>query len=204
MFQALFAFTSGYLGLGNLLQGLARRVLALRNSRIIPSRLRPALSSPLPIHLLEVPIAPLDLLKEFRAPSSSGGLVVVEGPPLVLPSPIPTLSYQSSLATVTSNRLPDLVPLPLLLAFIFGFVLLLPGLVYVCVTIASRISALASPSRKISKTFSFKPSLVSTFSLVLYFFSTRIFSRHLVSLASLFLLWTGPVRDLLTLAIPLC
>ena len=210
MFQALFAFTSGFLNLGNLLQGLARGVLALRNLRI--SRLRPTLSSPQPIHLLEAPIAPLGrLVEEFRTPSSSGGLIVIEDPPLVLPSPIPTRSFQSSLVTVTSNRLPNLVPFLLLLIFISGFLLLLPGLVHVRATIANRISAFCRQSRKFSKASSFKPvsslvpvfSLVPTFSLVPNFFSTLIFSRHLVSLVSLLLLWTGPVRGILP-AVLLC
>src|SRR6266702_122510 len=205
MFQ-LFAFTSRFLYLGNVLQGLARGVLALRNLRTITSCLIPTLSSPHPTHLLDAPIAPLELLEEFRTPSSSGGLIVIEGPPLVLPSAIPTLSYQSSLVTVTPNRLPDLMPLLLFLAFISGFVLLLPGFVYVCATIANRTSAIAHASRKISKAFSFVPifSLNPIFSLkplsglVPYFFPTQISSRHLFVSFSFLLLWTGPVRSLLS------
>ncbi|KAH9172825.1 hypothetical protein EDB89DRAFT_839264 [Lactarius sanguifluus] len=207
MFQVVFAFTSRFLYLGNMLRGLARGVLALRNLRAVTSHLMPTLCSPPPTHLLEAPIAPLVPMEEFRTPSSFGGLIVIESPPLVLPSSIPTLGYQSSLVTVAPNRLPDLVPLLLLLAFFSGFVLLLPGLVYVYSTIANRTSAFAYSSRKISKTYSFKPtsSLVPVFSLVPAFslkpvfrlvhcfFPTQIFSRHqFVLLASLLLLWTGP------------
>ncbi|KAH9064980.1 hypothetical protein EDB87DRAFT_1680146 [Lactarius vividus] len=165
--EIVFAFTSRFLYLGNMLRGLARGVLALRNLRAMTSRLMPTLCSPPPTHLLEAPIVPLS-------------------PPLVLPSSIPTLGYQSSLVTVTPNRLPDLVPLLLLLAFFSGFVLLLPGLVYVYSAIANRISASAYSSRKISKAYSFNPifSLVPAFSLkpvfrlVPYFFPTQIFSRR--------------------------
>ena len=198
-------FTSGLLNLGILLQGLARRVFRFRKLPIV--RLKPSLSSPPPIHLLEAPIAPLErLVEEFRTPSSSGGLIVTEGPPLVQPSPIPTRSFQSSLVTVTPNRIPNLVPFLLLLIFISGFLLLLPGLVYVRASIANRISAICRrQSRKFSKASSFKPvsSLVLVFSLVPNFFSTLIFSRHLVSLVSLLLLWTGPVRSILP-AVLLC
>ena len=205
MFQAIFAFkfTSGFLYVGNLLRGLARGVLALRNIHDITSHLIPTLSSPPIAHLLDAPIPPLDLLEEFRTQSSSGGLIVIEVPPLVLPSPIPTHSYQSSLATVTPNRLLDLVHLLLLLAFIFGLVLLLPGLAYVCATIADRISAFSRFSRKNFKAYGFSLvpifSLVLLFSLVSNFFSTQIFSlRLLVSPASLLLLWIGPVCGLLS------
>ncbi|KAH9075585.1 hypothetical protein EDB83DRAFT_2312042 [Lactarius deliciosus] len=207
MLQVVFAFTSRFLYLGDMLRVLARGVLALRNLRAVTSHLMPTLCSPPPIHLLEAPIAPLVPMEEFRTPSSFGGLIVIESPPLVLPSSIPTLGYQSSLVTVAPNRLPDLVPLLLLLAFFSVFVLLLPGLVYVYSTIANRTSAFAYLSRKISKAYSFKPtsSLVPVFSLVPAFslkpvfrlvhcfFPTQIFSRHqFVLLASLLLLWTGP------------
>ncbi|KAH9043583.1 hypothetical protein EDB84DRAFT_1471687 [Lactarius hengduanensis] len=206
MFQVVFAFTSRFLYLGNMLRGLARGVLALRNLRA--SHLMPTLCSPPPTHLLEAPITPLVPMEEFRTPSSFGGLIVIESPPLVLPSSIPTFGYQSSLVTVAPNRLPDLVPLLLLLAFFSGFLLLLPGLVYVYSAIANRTSAFAYSSRKISKAYSFKPtsSLVPVFSLVPAFslkpvfrlvhrfFPTQIFSRHqFVLLASLLLLWTGPL-----------
>ena len=198
MFLALFALTSGFLYVGNLLRGLARGVLAFRSLHDITSHLMPTLCSPPATHFLDAPIAPLELLEEFRMPSSSGGLIAIEVPPLVLPSPIPTFSYQSSLVTVTPpNRLLDLVPFLLLLAFISGLVLLLPGFVYVFSTIAGRISALSRLSRKNFKALSF--SLVLLFSLVPNFFSTQIFSlRLLVSPASLLLLWIGPVRGLLS------
>lgn len=198
MLQTLFAFTAGFLNLNNLRRGLARGALTLRDLCVIIFRLRPTLSCAPPIHVMEVPIAPSVLMEELTMPSSSQGLIVIEAPSLVLPSPIPTRSYQSSPVTVTSDRLPDLVPLLLLLVFISGFVLLLPGLVYFCSTIANRISAFSRISRK--KVLSFK----SISSLVPYLFSTRIFSRHLVSLVSLLLLWTGQVRGLLSPGVLQC
>lgn len=204
MFQALFALTSGFLYVGNLLRGLARGVLALRSLHDITTHLMPTLCSPPATHLLDAPIAPLELLEELRMPSSSGGLIAIELPPLVLQSPIPTRSYQSSLVTVTPpNNLLDLVPFLLLLAFISGLVFLLPGFVYVFASIAGRISALSRLPRKNFKALSF--SLVPVFILVILFslvpnlFSTRIFSLRLhVSPASLLLLWIGPVRGFIS------
>jgi hypothetical protein len=188
MLQAFIAFTSGFLYVGNLLRGLARGILALRTLHDITSHLVPTLSPPHPTHLLDAPTAHLSVLEEFTTPSSYGALIAIEVPPLVLPSPIPTRSYQTDLIGFL-----DLVHLLLLLAFISGLVLLLPGLVYVFATIASRISALSRLSRNNFKASSIKPA----FSLVPNFASTQIFSpRLLVSLASLLLLWTGPVRGL--------
>ena len=193
MLQTLFAFTAGFLNLDNLRRGLARGALTLRDLCVIIFRLRLTLSCAPPIHVMEVPISPSVLMEELTMPSSSQGLIVIEAPSLVLPSPIPTRSYQSSPVTVTSDRLPDLVPLLILLVVISGFVLLLPGLVYFCSTIANRISAFSRISRK-----------KSISSLVPYLFSTRIFFRHLVSLVSLLLLWTGQVRGLLSPGVLQC
>ena len=219
MFQALFAVTSGFLYVGNLLRGLARGILGFRNLHDIASHLMPSLPSPQTVHLLDAPIAPLELLEELITPSSSGGLIVIEVSPLILPSPIPTRSYQLSLDVVTPNRILDLAHVFSLLLFISVLVLLLPGLVYVCASIARKISAFSRLARKNSKAFILKLifslvlvsslvplfslvplcDLVSLFSPVPKFFSTRIFSlRLLLSPVSLPLLRTGPVRTLLS------
>jgi hypothetical protein len=218
MFQALFAFTSGFLYVGTLLRGLTRGILGFRNLHDIASHLMPSLPSPHITHLLDAPIAPiapLAFLEELGTPSSSGELMVLEVSPLVLPSPIPTLSHQLSLVTIAPNRFLDLVHLLSLLSFISGLVLLLSGLVYVRASIARKISAFSRLARKNSKAFIFKSifSLMLVFSLVPLFsfvplcnfvplfslvpnsFSTCIFSLRLLSSpASLLLLWTGPVR----------
>jgi hypothetical protein len=62
----------------------------------------PSLPSPHITHLLDAPIAPiapLVLLEELRRQAHQENLMVLEVSPLVLPSPIPTLSYQLSLVT---------------------------------------------------------------------------------------------------------
>jgi hypothetical protein len=221
MFQALLAFTAGFLYVGNLLRGLTRGILDFRNLHDIASHLMPSLPSPHTTHLLDAPIAPLELLEELSTPSSSGGLIVIEVSPPALPSHIPTgtLSYQSSLVTIAPNCFLDLVHLLPLLVFISGLVHLLPGLVYTFSTIPNRTSTLFRLSRKGSNAFSFKSifslvlvlslvplfsfmllcHLAPLFSLVLNFFSTRIFSlRLLVSYVSLSVLWTGLVSTLLS------
>ena len=168
MFQALFAVTSGFLYVGNLLRGLARGILGFRNLHDIASHLMPSLPSPQTVHLLDAPIAPLELLEELTTPNSSGGLIVIEVSPLVLPSPIPTRSYQLSLDVVTPNRILDLAHVFSLLLFISVLVLLLPGLVYVCASIARKISASSRLARKNFKAFILKLifSLVLVSSLV--------------------------------------
>jgi hypothetical protein len=223
MFQALFAFTSGFLYVGTLLRGLAHGILGFRNLHDIASHLMPSLPSPHTPYLLDAPIAstaPLEFLEELRTPSSSGELMVLEVSPSVLPSPIPTHSYQLSLDTVAPNPFLELAHFFALLLFITGLLLLLLGLVYVFTSIARKISAFSRLARKNSKAFIFKSifSLVLVFSLVPLFsfvplcnfvplfslvsnsFSTRIFSlRLLLSPVSLLLLWTGPVRGILSL-----
>jgi hypothetical protein len=182
MFHALFALLRG-------LRGFARGLLALRKLHDIASHLVPTLCSPPPSHFLDAaPIAPLDVLEELTTPSSYGALIAIEVPPQALPSAIPTHIYQSGLVTVTPTHFFDLIHILLLLAFISGLVLLLPGLVYVFATIAGRISAPFRLSTKNSKASSFKPA----FRLAPNFVSTPLFL--LVSLVSLLLLWTGPVR----------
>ena len=219
MFPALFAVTSGFLYVGNLLRGLARGILGFRNLHDIASHLTPSLPSPQTTLLLDAPIAPLELLEELITLSSSEGLILIEASPLVLPSPVPTHSYQLSLDVIAPNRILDLAHIFSLLVFISVLVLLLPGLVCICASIARKLSACSRLARNNSKAFIFKLifSLVLVFSLVLLFnfvplcdlvllfspvlnyFSTRIFSlRLLVSTVSLPLLRTGPVRTLLS------
>ncbi len=192
MFQALFAVTSRFLYLGNILRGFAHGVLALRNLGTITSHLIPTLSSPPLINLLEAPLAPLEPLEVFRTPSPSGGLIVINGPPpsRVLPYPLPIRSYQSSLVVASPNSLLlDFLPL-LLLALFLGF---LPGLVYVCVSIPHT-------SRKFPVASILKSRIFSLFSLVSVFLPSQIFSRQsLFLLVSLPLFWTAPVRGLLSL-----
>ncbi|KAF8261013.1 hypothetical protein EI94DRAFT_1789687 [Lactarius quietus] len=182
-----FALASGFLYVGKL---LLRGLLRFRTLREMATHITPSLCSPHPAHLLEAPIVPL-----VTTPTE---LIVIE--PLIQPSAIPTLSYQSSLVTVTQHHFLDLTHILLLLAFISAFVFLLPGLIYVFATIANKISAFSRLSRKNSKASSFKSifslvpvfsSLVPLFSLVPNLFSTRIFSlRLLVSFVSFLLLWT--------------
>ena len=207
MFRAFFAVTSGFLCVGNLLRGLAHGIPGFRNLYDIASHLMPPLPSPHTPYLLAAPISPLELLEELSTPSSSGGLIVIEVSPLVLPSSISTSNCQLSLAVITPNRILHLAHLFSLLVFISVLVLLLPGLVCVCASIVCKISAFTRLARKNFKAFIFKLissfvfvfSLVPLFNLAPDFFPTRIFSlRLLVTPISLPLLWTGPVRTIPT------
>ena len=146
MFQALFAVTPGFLYVGNLLRGLARGIFGLRNLHGIASHLMPPLPSPHTPYLLNAPIAPLKHLEELSTPSSSGGLIVIEVSPPVLPSLIPTRSYQLSLDVITPNRILELAHIFSLLAFISTLVHLLPGLVCICAFISRKIPNMPSPA----------------------------------------------------------
>jgi hypothetical protein len=176
MFQALLAFTAGFLYVGNLLRGLTRGILDFRNLHDIAFHLMPSLPSPHTTHLLDAPIAPLELLEELSTPSSSGGLIVIEVSPPALPSHIPTLSYQSSLVTIAPNRFLNLVHLLPLLVFISGLVHLLPGLVYTFSTIPNRTSTLFRLSRKVPMPLVYSQSSVSCSYSVSCLYSVSCFS----------------------------
>ncbi|KAI9436992.1 hypothetical protein H4582DRAFT_1961105 [Lactarius indigo] len=174
MFQVIFAFTARFLHLGNMLRGLARGVLALRNLRDITSNLIPTLCSPPPTNLLEAPIAPMEPLGEFRTPSSFGELIVIESPPLVLPSSIPTLGLVYVCSAI-ANRTSAFAYSSRKISKAYNFKL------------AFSLKPVLVPIFSLVPVFSLKP----VFRLVHHLFQTQIFSRHhSVLLASLLLLWT--------------
>jgi hypothetical protein len=189
MFHLVFSIASGFLYLGNILQGFTRGILALRSLHII-SHLVPTLSPPSPVKLLEAPAAYLDISDELRMPYPTTDLVVIEPLPSVMLSPVP--SYQSSLVVVTPGDLPNLVPLFVLLAIISGLVCVLPELAFTFTTISKTISAFARVFIKNFRSFESKP----TSNLVPAGPSSRLISfQSLITLVSFILLWTGPVRS---------
>ena len=128
MFHIVLAIASRFLYFGNVVQGFARGILALRNLGAISCHLVPALSPPPPIALLDAPVPFVGLPEEIIPPYPSGGLIAlerIERQPPPFASAIP--SYQSSLITVSSSQLPLLLPIfIIMLAIISGFVLVLP------------------------------------------------------------------------------
>ena len=127
MFHIIFAITSRLLYFGNVVQGFARGILALRNLGAITCHLVPALPPPPPIALLDAPVSFAGLTEEIIPPYPSGliALEPIKRQPPPFASSIP--SYQSSLITVSSGHLPIFLPLfVIMLAIISGFILLLP------------------------------------------------------------------------------
>src|SRR6266852_4255365 len=127
MFHIVLAIASRFLYFGNALQGFARGILALRNLAAISSHIIPAISPPPPIALLDAPVPFVGLPEEIISPYSSALIALerIERQPPPFASPIP--SYQSSLITASPSQLPIFLPLfIILLAFISGFVIVLP------------------------------------------------------------------------------
>jgi hypothetical protein len=156
MFHIVFSITARFLYLGDMLQGFARGILALRNLRITSSHLIPALPSPSSAPPLGAPLAFLELPEDIISPYSSA-LIAIEPQPPVFSSSIP--SYQSSLIAITPSQMPNLVPLFIFLATISGFVIILPEFVYFFNTIAKNTSAFAYASRIFAKSFKSRPIL---------------------------------------------
>ena len=193
MFHIVLSIASRFMFFGNVLQGLARGILALRNLGIISSHLIPTLSPPPPILLLDAAAPFVELPEEIHSPYPSAGLIAIERIERRTPafsSPIP--SYQSSLISVTPSHLPDFLPLLITLAIISGLVVFFPGILYFFVKVVKIPSTFTHASRYISKFFGFKP--ISGFLPARL--PLRFTSRLLVSLVSLLLLWTGPVRTM--------
>ena len=71
MFQVVLSLASRFLYVGNMLQGFAHRILALRSLDAISSRLIPALPPPLLVPLLDAPAPFVELLEEFIFPFPS-------------------------------------------------------------------------------------------------------------------------------------
>jgi hypothetical protein len=183
MFKVVFSLASRFLYLGNMLQGFAHRVLALGSLDAISSRLTPTLPPPPPVPLLDASVPFAELLEDIVSPLPS---VVFERQSPAFSSLIP--SYQSSLIAVSPSQFPKFLPFFVVLAAISGIVIILPGIVYFLAKIAS---AFTNASRTIAK--SFKSIPISHFlpaSLPSWFSSFEL----PISLLSLLLLWTGPVR----------
>ena len=179
MFHIVLSIASRFMLFGNMLQGLARSILALRNLGVI-SHLIPTLSPPPPILLLDAAAPFVELTEETFLPYPSPDPIDIglfERRTPAFSSSIP--SYQSSLISVTPSHLPTFVPLLITLAIISVLVFLLPGIVYFFMKIAKMPST-------VSKASSFLPARPHL----------RFTSRSLVSLVSLLLLWTGPVRTM--------
>lgn len=186
MFHVVFSLASRFLYLGNMLQGFAHRILALRSLDAISSILIPALPPPPPVPLLDAPVPFVELLEEIILPLPS---VAIERQPPAFSSLIP--SYQSSLIAVSPSQFSKFLPFFVVLAAISGFVIILPTIIYFFAKIAKIPSAFANASRTIAE--SFKPMPISKFlpaSLPSRFTSSKL----PISLLSLLLLWTGPVR----------
>ena len=187
MFHVVFNLASRFLYLGNVLQGLAHRILALRTLGIISSHLIPTLPAPPPLALLD---APAPIQETIISPYPSVGPFAIERRSPAFSSPIP--SYQSSLISVTPTQFPQLLPLFVILVAISGFVIIVPETVQFLKNIAKTLSAFTHASSYISKSSRSTP----TFRLLPASLPSQFASSKLpVSLISLVLLWTGPVRD---------
>jgi hypothetical protein len=189
MFHIVFSLASRFLYLGNVLQGFARGILALRNLNTISSFIIPALPPPPSIPLLDAPAAIAQIQDEILpyASAVSTDLIAIESQSPVFVSSI--ASYQSSLILVTPSQLPDLVPIFILLAIISGFLSVLPEIVYFFTNIAKISSAFEFASRFYSK-------LLKTISyLIADYLPTALAPAHfLLSLSFLRFAWRGPVR----------
>lgn len=178
MFHLVFSLASRFIYLGNVFQGLAQRILALRSLDIISSHLTLTLSAPPPIQLLDAP-TPIQEPIISTYPMSSA-----------FSSPIP--SYRSFFISVTPSQFLQFLPLLVVLVSISGFVIIVPEIVYFFKNTTKKPSAFADASSYITKLFRSRPS----FRLLPASLSSQMASSKLpLSLISLLLLWTGPVSD---------
>ncbi|KAI9510003.1 hypothetical protein F5148DRAFT_1366837, partial [Russula earlei] len=185
MFHIIFSIASGFLHLGNILQGFSRGILALRYLHtIVPSHLIPTISPPPTAPLLDAPSTFVGLPQIITPPYSSSDLILIGRSSPVFVSSTP--SYQSSLIVITPNQLPDLVPLVMVLAIISGVVVFLPEIVYFSTKLANIISTFTNTSTGFARCLRLKP------------ISNLIPAGHLsqatisLSFISLLLSWTGP------------
>ena len=192
MFHFVFSIASRLLCFGNMLQGFARGIRALRNLHSISSRLIPALPPPPPIPLLDPPTAFADFSDELILPNASAELFAIESQSLVFSSLIPR--FPSALIAVTPSQLPNLVFFFFMLAIISGIIILLSE-IYV-------INALnISPVFTHSSSKSSKPLKANAESRR---FPAGLPSQRfsLMSLVSMLLFWTGPVSAQMALPVP--
>ncbi|KAI0279644.1 hypothetical protein BGY98DRAFT_411353 [Russula aff. rugulosa BPL654] len=105
MFHIVFSLTSRFLYLRNILQGLARGILALRSLDAISSHLTPALSPPPPLPLLEAPVPFLERPEQIISPYPSRDVIAIQRQFPVSASPFPI--YQSSLIAITPSQFPN-------------------------------------------------------------------------------------------------
>jgi hypothetical protein len=194
MFHIVLSIASRFLFLGNMLQGLARGILTLRHLGAI-SHLIPTLPSPPSTLLLDAAIPFVALSEQVILPYPTVDLIAAERIERQSPafsSSIP--SYQSSLVTVTPSHLPNFLPLFIILVMISGFVILVPEILYLFMSVGKITSAFTHASRRIPNLF--RSRRISGFlpaTLPSHLTSSRLF----FSLVSLLLLWTGPVRTCL-------
>jgi hypothetical protein len=174
MFHVIFALTSRFLYLRNLLQGFARGILALRSLDAISSHLTPALSPPPPVPLLDALVPSMERPEQIILPYPSRDVIAIQRQFPVFASPFPL--YQSSLIAVTPSHFPKFLPFFVVLAVISGFVVVLPEI--------------ASFFTNIVKSFKSKPMVHSPSTNMPSQFAS---SKLPISLVSLLLLWTGPV-----------
>src|SRR5258708_6213056 len=195
MFYTALSLSSRFLYLRNILQGFARGIL-FRSLGTISSHLIPALSPPPPVPRLGAPVPFVERPEEIILPYPSGDLIAIERQFPVFASPLPI--YQSSLIAVTPSQFPKFLPVFVILAVISGFVIILPEIAYFYMNIAKIPSAFAYASRTIAKLFKFKP----TFRCLPNCLPSQFAASKLpISLVSLLLLWTGPVRIHLSLCV---
>ena len=192
MFHFVFSIASRLLCFGNMLQGFAHAIRALRNLHAISSRLIPALPPPPPIPLLDPPTASADFPDDFILPNASAELFAIESQSRVSSSLIPR--FPSALVAVTPSQLPNLVFFFFMLAIISGFIVLLSE-IYV-------MNALnVSPVVTHSSSKSSKPRKANAES---HRFPAGLPSQRLslMSLGSMLLFWTGPVSAQMALPVP--
>src|SRR6266851_6655843 len=192
MFHIVFSLASRFLFLRNVVQGFAHGILALRNLHVISSHLIPALPAPQSILLLDPPAAFADIQDQIILPYvsvASAELIAIESQSPVFSSSIS--SYQSSLMLVTPSKLPDFVPIFIILAIISGFLVFLPEIVCHLMNVAKVPSAFTPASRFFAKLFRTNPLL---YLVPDYVPAVLAPAQAFICLTTLRISWSGSVR----------
>jgi hypothetical protein len=191
MFHVVLSLASRFLFLGNVLQGFARGILALRNLETISSFLIPTLPPPpSTIPLLDDPSTIAQFQDEIVLPFASAisaDLIAIESQSPAFVSSI--FSYQSSLILATPSQLPDIVPILVLLAVISGFLVVLSEIVCLFTNIAKIPSAVKYASRY----FFLKLFRITSYLIPDYVPTVLVPVYLSLSLSFVLFSWCGPV-----------